>query len=215
MFTGLVERIGTITRRTGSGSGARLAVSTDLGAGEPLVLGESIAVSGACLTVARRDAEGFEADLSGETLLRTTLGERGPGDPVNLERALAVGDRLGGHLVSGHVDGIGTIRVALAEGESARVAIEAPEELLRFVAEKGSITVDGVSLTVNRVEGAVLELMIVPHTRSVTTLGSLAPGRRVNLEVDLVARHVVRYLEATRSPGPGLEDALRKAGFLG
>jgi len=191
-----------------------MAISTDLG---PLALGESVAVNGACLTVAALGAGGFEADVSAETVARTTLGGLSGGDRVNLERALAVGDRLGGHFVSGHVDGVAVVAAASREGETTRAVVELPEGLLRFVAEKGSIAVDGVSLTVNRVEKRRIELLLIPHTLSATTLGSLSAGQRLNVEVDLVARHVVRYLEALGAPSAdaGLQGALRKAGFLG
>lgn len=213
MFTGLVEKTGLLGRRVPRGTGFRLEIVTDLG---PLVLGESVSVNGACLTVVTMDDKGFTADVSVETHERTTLGSVAVGEPVNLERALAVGDRLGGHLVSGHVDGVASVTAVSRDGEALRVTIEAPAALTPYVAAKGSVALDGVSLTVNRTSGTRFEIMLIPHTVAVTTLRTIAPGRRLNLEVDLVARYVVRYLEARASASPeqGLEEALSKAGYL-
>jgi riboflavin synthase len=213
VFTGLVEATGRLRQRVARGSGFRLEVATDMG---PLVIGESVSVSGACLTVVRRDETGFEADVSSETSERTTLGTLAIGDEVNLERALVAGARLGGHLVSGHVDGVATVTVLSRDAEAHRVTIEPPPALLPLIAEKGSVALDGVSLTVNRTEKARFEVMLIPHTMAVTTLRSLAVGKRLNLEVDLVARYVVRYLEASHEPVPGggLEEALLRAGFI-
>jgi riboflavin synthase len=217
VFTGLVEKTGILGRRVPRGTGSRLEITTDIG---PLTLGESVSVNGACLTVVTLhgpgDGKGFAADVSVETHERTTIGSIAVGEAVNLERALAVGDRLGGHLVSGHVDGVATASAVVKDGEALRVTIEAPRDLLPYIAAKGSVALDGVSLTVNRVEGARFEIMLIPHTVAVTTLRTIAPGRRLNLEVDLVARYVVRYLEARSesSPRQGLEDALSKAGYV-
>jgi riboflavin synthase len=218
MFTGLVEAKGVLRRRAPRGSGFRLGIATALG---PFTLGESISVNGACLTVVALDAmgaKGFEADVSVETNERTTLGLLAIGGEVNLERALAAGARLGGHLVTGHVDGIATVTAATRAGEALRVTLEPPRDLLPLIATKGSVALDGVSLTVNRTDDPRFEIMLIPHTMTVTTLGAPVVGQRVNLEVDLVARYVVRYLEARAKeggPGPGLEDALRRAGFIG
>ncbi|HEX4334410.1 MAG TPA: riboflavin synthase [Polyangiaceae bacterium] len=213
MFTGLVETTGTLGRRTPLGGGFRLQILTSLG---PLTLGESVSVSGACLTVVTMNGEGFEADVSVETIDRTILGALSAGDRVNLERAVRAGDRLGGHLVTGHIDGIAQIASVEPRGEATRVVLTPPTELLRLIAGKGSVALDGVSLTVNRVEGDRFDIMLIPHTMSVTTLGSLFAGRKLNLEVDLVARYVVRYLEAAMPDGqkPGLEAALTRAGFI-
>jgi riboflavin synthase len=211
VFTGLVQATGRVKRVAPRGSGFRLAIAADLGA---LELGESICVSGACLTVVTHDGAGFEADVSVESAERTTLGALAPGDAVNLERALRADDRLGGHVVSGHVDGVATIVAVAPAGEATRVTLEAPRALLPYVAEKGSVTLDGVSLTVNRVDDPRFEIMLIPHTESVTTLSRLGRGKRLNLEVDLLARYVVRYLESTRSSGPTLEAALERAGFI-
>ena len=212
MFTGLVESQGILARRTRRGPGYRLGVGARLGA---LALGESISVSGACLTVVSSDEHGFEADVSLETVAKTTLGALAIGEAVNLERALKVGDRLGGHWVSGHVDAVAElVRVAPA-GEAQRLSIAYPPHLSRFIATKGSITLDGVSLTVNAVTAHELEVMVVPHTLSVTTLGALKPGAPINLEVDTLARYAVRFLEMTSNADPeaGLKQALLRAGY--
>ena len=213
MFTGLVELKGTLARRSRRGPGYRLAIEAALGA---LALGESISVSGACLTVvsSSRDGRGFEADVSLETAEKTTLGALAIGSTVNLERALKVGDRLGGHLVSGHVDAVAELQRVAPAGEAQRLSVAFPRELSRFIAAKGSITLDGVSLTVNAVTDGVLEVMVIPHTLRVTTLGELRPGAPLNLEVDTLARYAVRYLEVSAGkPEAGLEHALRQAGY--
>jgi riboflavin synthase len=155
-----------------------------------------VAVSGVCLTLVAVAPGRFEAELSGETLARTTLGGLARGSRVNLESALASGDALGGHLVTGHVDGVATVRESREEGGALWAAVEAPSALARFIAGKGSVTLDGVSLTVGEVHGAIFEIHLVPHTRAVTTLGALAPGQGLNLEVDLLARYLDRLLEA-------------------
>lgn len=225
MFTGLVEGTGKLRGRSRRGPGYRLDIATDLG---PLELGESIAVSGACLTVAAMTHGAFEADISLETADKTTLGRVAPGGALNLERSLRLGDRLGGHLVSGHVDGVAVVRSVSAVGDAQRVVVAAPAELSPFIAAKGSVTLDGVSLTVNAVDGAELEIMLIPHTQQVTNLGRLAPGTEMNLEVDLLARYVVHYLQAAGggsgqggppgTPGSGggstLKAALERAGLL-
>jgi riboflavin synthase len=213
VFTGLVEATGKLGRRTPRGDGFRLQIVTTLG---PLSLGESVSVSGACLTVVAMDGNGFEADVSVETNVRTTLGGVAVGDAVNLERAVAAGDRLGGHLVTGHVDGLANVTSIESRGEATRVVIEPPAELHRLIAAKGSVALDGVSLTVNHVEGPRFDIMLIPHTMAVTTLGTLFVGRKLNLEVDLVARYVVRYLESALSDDTtsGLEAALTRAGFI-
>jgi riboflavin synthase len=193
MFTGLVAAVGRVERHAIRGDGSRLRVAAPLG---ELALGESIAVSGACLTVAACTAASFEADLSSETLARTTLGRLGEAATVNLERAARLGDRLGGHLVTGHVDGLARVLRVEAAGDSRHVELEVPPDLARFIAEKGSVALDGVSLTVNRVGGARFEIMLIPHTLAATTLGLLERGQDLNLEVDLVARYVERLVEA-------------------
>ena len=201
MFTGLVTEIGTLRQ-----VGARLSIEC---AYESLELGESIAVSGVCLTVARIAPRGFEADASAETLSRTTLGQARVGSQVNLERALRPRDRLGGHLVSGHVDAVGTLRRTEAIAGARRLTFGLDRALARYVAEKGSITIDGVSLTVNGVsEPSVAEawfhVAIIPHTETKTTLSAIEVGAPVNLEVDLVARYVARL--AGFEPARGSSD---------
>lgn len=196
MFTGLVEATGRVASVTPRGAGLRLRIDAPLGS---LEIGESVSVSGACLTVVTATPGGFEADLTSETVERTTLGRLAAGSRVNLERAVVAGARLGGHLVSGHVDGRARVVSIAEEGEARRVSVECPRELSRYVAEKGSVALDGVSLTVNAVSGNVFSLMLIPHTLAVTTLGELAAGAELNLEVDLVARYVERLTQGDRS----------------
>jgi riboflavin synthase len=198
MFTGLVAavgRIGAIERRA---VGTRIQIAAALGA---LDIGESICVSGACLTVVTQTADSFAFDVTRETLERTTLGRFSTGDPVNLERAAAIGDRLGGHLLSGHVDGIARVTRVEPAGDARDVEVEVPAEFARFIAGKGSVALDGVSLTVNWVRGSRFGIMLIPHTLAVTTLGGLASGRELNLEVDLLARYVARLLEVDGASG--------------
>jgi riboflavin synthase len=160
-------------------------------------LGDSIAVNGACLTVIELHADGFSADLSRETMDCTTFGEQAAGAEINLERALALGDSLGGHLVTGHVDGVGVVQSLIADGDSLRLAIEVPVALARYIAQKGSVCVDGTSLTVNRVNDALFEVMIVPHTQVETIVSHYAKGTRVNIEVDMIARYLERIVQYT------------------
>lgn len=217
MFTGLVQAKGTLVRRSQSGADARMVLRGALD-GEPLVLGESIAVDGVCLTVDKITApDTFEVDASSETLAKTTLGNLLVGGSVNLERALAVGQRLGGHLVSGHVDGVGAIVAKEPSGASLKVTFEAPFELARFIAPKGSICVSGVSLTVNGVGKNRFDVMLIPHTQDKTSLASLEIGAHVNLEVDVLARYVARILEAEKeepAPDSRMLDRLRASGYL-
>jgi riboflavin synthase len=199
MFTGLVAATGVLTARLARGPGARLRFRTELDGG-PLALGESIAIDGCCLSVVEIHADGFEADASAETLSRTTFGRLATGNAVNLERALRAADRMGGHLVTGHVDGVGELVERRPVGDAVAMTFAAPRELARFVAEKGSIAVAGVSLTVNGVNDVAggagrFAVTLIPITLSATNLGSLAPGDRVNLEVDLIARYVARLIE--------------------
>jgi len=200
VFTGLVEDVGTIAEVAPvPGGGARIAVRTGLPGGD-LARGASVAVDGACLTVVEREDKSFLADVSVETLRRTTLGDRRPGDAVNVERPLAVGDRLGGHVVLGHVDGVGRIRSREQAGEAVRVVVEVPADLLPLVVEKGSVALDGISLTVNELVGAdAISLMLIPETLRATTWGQKRAGDRVNVEADILAKHVARLLAAQRS----------------
>jgi riboflavin synthase len=194
LFTGIVAAVGRIERVEPRPQGLRLAIDAgglDLG---DVAIGDSIAVNGCCLTVVALDGRRFEVDVSQETI-DCTAGLGAPGE-VNLEKSLRLADRLGGHLVSGHVDGVGEVVAFEPAGESYRLAVRAPTELARYVARKGSVAVQGVSLTVNRVDGAEFEINLIPHTLVVTTLKHLRPGARVNLEVDLLARYAERLLGA-------------------
>jgi riboflavin synthase len=199
MFTGIVESIGRIAAVEPRGEGLRIAVDIGVREISDVAIGESIAVNGCCLTVVTINGSTLDFDVSGETL-RCTAGLDRLGD-VNLERAVRAGDRLGGHLVAGHVDGVGVVtRFVPVEGDpggSYALEIDAPVELARFIAPKGSIAVQGVSLTVNRVSASRFDVNLIPHTLAATTLAALAPGARVNLEVDLVARYVERLLEGS------------------
>lgn len=194
VFTGIVQGDGRVTALVPSDGGVRLVLAAPFAG---LELGESVSVNGACLTVAELAPGGFAADLSRETLERTSLGSLVAGSRVNLERALRLADRLGGHLVSGHVDGLARVVSVEAVGQTRRVEFQCPRPLLRYIAEKGSVALDGVSLTINAVSGDGFAVMLIPHTLSVTTLDELAPGRLLNLEVDQVARYVARFLEAS------------------
>lgn len=196
MFTGIITDIGKVAAVERRGD-TRLRLSTGYDM-ETTALGASIACDGCCLTVTAKGPGWFDVDASAETLSKTTLGDWTVGRRVNLERALRVGDELGGHIVSGHVDGVGTVVAAAPEGDSTRVTMEAPAPLARFIAPKGSITVDGASLTVNEVDGARFGVNLIPHTMSHTTFSGLRPGRRANLEIDLLARYVARLTEEAR-----------------
>jgi riboflavin synthase len=213
VFTGLIEALGTLRARERRGPGFVLRVDAPF---EAFVLGESIAVSGVCLTVTRFERGGFEADVSLETARKTTLGALPLGARLNLERSLRLGDRLGGHLVSGHVDAVGRCVGREPAGDSERFVFELPVELRRYVAQKGSIAVDGTSLTVNAVDGARFDVMIIPHTRAETTFHALAAGDAVNLEVDPIARYVARWLdtEPRSRDESSLVATLRGAGIL-
>jgi riboflavin synthase len=197
MFTGIVQEIGTVTAvdsRAGAegASDVRLEISFATISSDRLNLGDSICVDGVCLTVAERRTGSFIADVSAETLNVTTLGGKRVGARVNLEPALRAGDSLGGHWVSGHVDGIAEVQSSVEDARSLRVELSAPKELARYIARKGSVTLDGVSLTVNAVDGVKFSINLIPHTLEVTTLGALARGARLNLEIDLLARYVER-----------------------
>lgn len=195
MFTGLVEDIGTVERIDATEDGARLEIATKL-AGE-LSAGDSVAVNGACLTAADVDGGRFAADVMNQTLERTSLGPLEPGERVNVELPLRLGDRLGGHLVQGHVDGTGDVARVSDDGFARRLRIEAPEELRRFVVERGSVSVDGVSLTVAAVTERGFDVALIPETLERTTLGDASEGTRVNLELDVIARYVDRLLGFT------------------
>ncbi|SNX73874.1 riboflavin synthase alpha chain [Cereibacter ovatus] len=196
MFTGIVTDIGRVLELERKGDlRARIATSYDVAT---IDIGASIACDGVCLTVVATGttpAGWFEVNISGETLSKTILGDWALGRPVNLERALKVGDELGGHIVSGHVDGVAEVVATAPEGDSLRVTFRAPEALARFIAPKGSVALNGTSLTVNEVDGADFGINFIPHTQDVTTWGGVAPGMRVNLEIDTLARYVARLNE--------------------
>ena len=217
MFTGIITAVGTLTAIQPRGGDVRLRIATGRLDLRDVQLGDSIAVSGVCLTAVELPGDGFWADVSRETLDHTILSDAAPGMTVNLEKALTPTTRLGGHLVSGHVDGVGTVSEWRPDGRSWRLRIQAPDALARYIAAKGSICIDGISLTVNRVDGAAFELNIVPHTLAETTLAICKVGRRVNLEVDLIARYLERLLLGERAAQPSSgalsEALLREHGF--
>lgn len=219
MFTGLVAGTGQLKARDRRGPGYRLVIGTSGLAGfDALDLGESIAVSGACLTVVSSTRDSFDADVTIETTEKTTLGQLPLGSDVNLERSLRVGDRLGGHWMSGHVDGVARVEAVEPQGDAWLVKIAFGDEQRRFLAQKGSVALDGVSLTVNDVQGLSLSVMLIPHTREVTSLKHLKAGTALNLEVDLVARYLVSYFEASGQSPTGAGDAkfalaLERAGY--
>ena len=197
MFSGIVADTGSILRVEDRAGGLRLAITTGQLGLDDVKLGDSIAVNGVCLTVIAKEGNDFAVDVSRETL-DCTVGLDRQGARVNLEKALRLSDRLGGHLVSGHVDGVGEVVAFNDIGESWRLVMRAPQALAKYIAAKGSITINGVSLTVNRVAGTEFEVNLIPHTLAVTTLNELQAGTRVNLEVDLIARYVERMLAANR-----------------
>jgi riboflavin synthase len=221
MFTGIIQAVGTIATLESRGGDVRLRLRTGKLDLSDVRLGDSIAVNGVCLTAVDLPGDGFAADVSRETLSLTTLGDLVPGSRVNLEKALTLATRLGGHLVSGHVDGMGRVVERRDDARSVRFVVEAPAELARYIAHKGSICVDGTSLTVNAVSGARFDLNIVPHTLEETIMSDYSPGTRVNLEVDLVARYLERLLLGERAAQPGTQasavtmDLLARAGFVG
>ena len=218
MFTGLVQQVGQIRRKETKSRGRILDIGCAFVQIEP---GESIAVNGVCLTVVRTTDGGFVADLSSETASRTSLGAIGTGSRVNLERALRLSDRMGGHWVSGHVDGLGVVVSVERATDAWQLSLKYPSELAPYIAAKGSVALDGVSLTVNRVAGEILDVMIVPHTWSNTILDSVRVGAELNLEVDIVARYVTRFLQVGASDGRAagsnderLRAVLERAGLL-
>ncbi|MES9961670.1 MAG: riboflavin synthase [Sedimenticola sp.] len=220
MFTGIIQAVGRIAGMQQRGGDMRLHIATGKLDLADVQLGDSIATNGVCLTVVELPGDGYVADVSRETLELSTLASLQPGSAVNLEKALTLSTPLGGHLVSGHVDGQGQVLERRDDARSVRFRIEAPAELARYIAHKGSICVDGASLTVNSVNGNQFELNIVPHTLEETIMTSYAPGSRVNLEVDLVARYLERLLlgEKAAEPGPAeggvTLETLARSGFL-
>ncbi|WP_044190987.1 riboflavin synthase [Hyalangium minutum] len=212
MFTGLVQDVGVVERVVPGGM-TDLWIRTALGAGS-FALGESISVDGACLTVVERGGDTFKVQAAPETLRRTTMDALRPGSKVNLERALALGDRLGGHLVSGHVDAVSEVLETRPEGGSWVMAFRLPTELAPFFIEKGSVAVDGISLTVNAVLADRFTVQLIPETQARTTLQGKSVGSRVNLEADMIGKYVARLFSLRQSPTSGLtEAALKAAGF--
>ncbi len=214
MFTGIVEEIGTVQRIVRRGTGAQMRIRCRAVV-EDLAVGDSVCVSGACLTATAVDSAGFECDLSAETLARTTLGALRTGSAVNLERAVKAGERLGGHYVNGHVDCVGTVRAFVRKGEGAEAEIVLPREALKYVVEKGSVAVDGVSLTPFDVREQTFRVALIPETLARTTLGRLRPGDKVNVELDVLAKYAERFAgEREAEQGGGLTwEKLVDSGF--
>lgn len=212
MFTGIVEEVGTLRSITSGAASVVLDVSAKVVVDDAAV-GDSILTDGVCLTITSLRADGFRADAMPETVRRTTLSGRRPGDRLNLERAMTLRSRLGGHLVSGHVDGVGVVTAVVPEDNALVAELEAPDAVTRVTVGQGSIAVDGVSLTVVAVAGERVRVSLIPHTAAVTTLGRLTPGARVNLEADLIAKYVHAFV-AGRKPGDELTwEKLAEAGF--
>ena len=194
MFTGIVQDVGRVSSQETRAGDVRLVIAFDRLDPSGIHVGDSICVQGCCLTVVELRDRSFAADVSRETLSLTTLGELTAGSPVNLEPSLRAGDPLGGHLVSGHVDGVGQVTTIGDDARSTRIEIAVPPALARYIARKGSVAIDGVSLTINEVQGATFGINLIPHTQAVTTLGALRAGTRANVEVDQIARYVERLL---------------------
>jgi len=218
MFTGIIAACGSIASLEQREADSRLRIDAGGLDMSDVKLGDSIAIDGVCLTVVAFDSRGFELDVSAETLSKTTLGGFRVGRRINLEKALQASDRLGGHIVSGHVDGVGSIEAREPVGDSLRFRVRVSDALAKYVAIKGSVCIDGVSLTVNQVEGAVFEINIIPHTAEVTTIGEYQPGREVNIEVDIIARYLERLLQGDKAAEPdsgGLTlETLMQHGYL-
>jgi riboflavin synthase len=211
MFTGVIREIGTVVQAAVAAEGMRLAVET-LTAAESSAVGDSVAVNGACLTMTRLDGKVFHADVMRETLNKTTLGALRSGEKVNLELALAAGERFGGHFVLGHVDGVGIVNGKRRDGDSVVMGFSAPPEFTKYLVPKGSVAVDGVSLTVTDILESGFRVGLIPHTLDVTTLGIREVGHKVNLEADMIGKHVYQYLSEGRD---GVTvDLLRRTGFV-
>ena len=209
MFTGLIEKLGSVTSTKTTGNGIRLSLKPT---GEfEVTLGDSVAINGVCLTVTAFNGE-ISFDVSPETLKSTNLGELKAGNMVNLERAMRLSDRLGGHIVTGHVDGIGTITAKKTEGEYTFYTVESPPEVLKYIVQKGSVAIDGISLTVVESDNRSFRIAIIPHTLTATTIGGKGVGNRVNLEADIIGKYVEKLL-GKGNVGPGLMDLLKQEGF--
>ncbi len=220
MFTGIIQAVGKVTAMQNSGGDLRLRINTGTLSLDDVGLGDSICTNGVCLTVIELPGDGYWADVSVETLNFTTLGKLQTGSRVNLEKALTATDRLGGHIVSGHVDGVGEVVSLEEDARSIRFVMRAPDMLAKYIAHKGSICIDGTSLTVNAVSGAEFELNIIPQTMAETVFGQYRPGSRVNLEVDVIARYLERLMLGEEAADPGTASGLSMAtlaesGFLG
>ena len=220
MFTGIIESIGSVAQMQDKGGDIRLTLDTGKLQMSDVALGDSVAVNGVCLTVIEMSSNSFSADVSAETLRLTSLGKLGSGSPVNLEKALTLQTRLGGHMVSGHVDALGKVLERRDDARSIWFRIEAPENLAKYIVHKGSITVDGTSLTVNAVDGNEFELNIVPHTAQETIMSNYQSGTEINLEVDIIGRYLERLLLGDKASEKGLAasgvdmELLYKAGFV-
>ena len=218
MFTGIIQAVGEVAEMQPSGGDMRLRIHTGKLPLDDVTLGDSICTNGVCLTVVELPGDGYWADVSVESLNFTTLGDLKPGSPVNLEKALTPQSRLGGHIVSGHVDGVGEVVSLNEDARSVRVVLRAPDDLAKYIAHKGSICIDGTSLTVNAVNGAEFDLNIIPQTMAETVFGNYQPGSRVNLEVDVIARYLERLLQgdaAADAAASGLSwNTLEENGFL-
>ena len=214
MFTGIIEAIGSVARLQQLGSDWRLAINSEKLDLSDVVLGDSIAVNGCCLTVVELEENIFSADVSNESMRCTALGEFKEGTRVNLEKAMLASGRLGGHIVSGHVDGVGTLIESTEDGASISLVYEAPKEIAKYIAGKGSVCIDGISLTVNEVSGQKFTVNVIPHTQTETIIGGYKAGQNVNLEVDIIARYLERLLQgANSSEGELSKNFLSKHGF--
>jgi len=214
MFTGIIEAIGSVARLQQLGSDWRLAINSEKLDLSDVVLGDSIAVNGCCLTVVELEKNIFSADVSNESMRCTALGEFKEGTRVNLEKAMLASGRLGGHIVSGHVDGVGTLIESTEDGASISLVYEAPKEIAKYIAGKGSVCIDGISLTVNEVSGQKFTVNVIPHTQTETIIGDYKAGQNVNLEVDIIARYLERLLQgANSSEGELSKNFLSKHGF--
>ena len=218
MFTGIIEGFGTIASIRPAGQGKRLAIEVDFDLDQTKI-GDSISVSGACLTAVKIDGRHFEVDISPETLQMTTFGQAKVGQRVNIERALRLSDRIDGHLVSGHIDGLGVIRQRESIGNAIIVTIDVPETLAKYMISKGSVAVDGISLTINSCDAGSLSVSIIPHTAKLTTIGFKNKGDTVNIETDMLGKYVERFMTARQgeaeTPSSGIDkEYLLKTGFL-